>query len=94
MAASSSSARAGVIQQNTTTNHRPNSAALVPQKVLVPAKRLVTETVTVLFNYEAQMPGDLSLKVGEAIEIVKRKTTPNQLWIGRLNGKQGQFPGM
>lgn len=94
MAVSSPSAKARAIQQNTATKPRPNSTALIPQRKPVPAKEPVTETVTVLFDYEAQMPGDLSLKVGEAIEIVTRTNDTNQWWVGRSNGKQGQFPGM
>ena len=51
------------------------------------------ETVTALYDYEAQAEGDLSFSTGEVIEIVTRTNNENEWWIGRLNGRQGQFPG-
>ena len=52
------------------------------------------ETVTALYDYEAQAEGDLSFTTGDVIEIVTRTNNENEWWIGKLNGKQGQFPGM
>ena len=52
------------------------------------------ETVTALYDYEAQAEGDLSFTAGDVIEIVTRTNNDNEWWIGKLNGKQGQFPGM
>ena len=51
------------------------------------------ETVTALYDYEAQAVGDLSFSTGETIEIVTRTQNENEWWIGKCNGKQGQFPG-
>jgi amphiphysin len=51
------------------------------------------EHVTALYDYEAQAEGDLSFSAGDVIEIVTRTNNENEWWIGRLNGKQGQFPG-
>ncbi|PQE21068.1 bar domain-containing protein [Rutstroemia sp. NJR-2017a WRK4] len=51
------------------------------------------ETVTALYDYEAQAEGDLSFSTGDVIEIVTRTANENEWWIGKLNGKQGQFPG-
>ncbi|EXJ83223.1 hypothetical protein A1O1_06842 [Capronia coronata CBS 617.96] len=51
------------------------------------------ETVTALYDYEAQAEGDLSFMTGDVIEIVSRTQNENEWWIGRLNGKEGQFPG-
>ena len=51
------------------------------------------ETVTALYDYEAQAEGDLSFLAGEVIEIVTRTANENEWWIGKINGKQGQFPG-
>ena len=44
-------------------------------------------------DFAAQADGDLDFKVGDRIELVER--TPNQedWWTGRLNGRQGVFPG-
>ena len=51
------------------------------------------ETVTALYDYEAQAEGDLSFTTGDVIEIVTRTNNENEWWTGKLNGKQGQFPG-
>ena len=51
------------------------------------------ETVTALYDYEAQAEGDLSFTANEVIEIVTRTQNENEWWVGRVNGRQGQFPG-
>ena len=51
------------------------------------------ETVTALYDYEAQEHGDLSFSAGDVIEIVSRTNDPNQWWTGRVGSRQGQFPG-
>lgn len=53
----------------------------------------VPETVTALYDYEAQAEGDLSFTTGDVIEIISRTSNENEWWTGRVNGKQGQFPG-
>ena len=52
------------------------------------------ETVTALYDYEAQAEGDLSFTTGDVIEIIHRTSNENEWWTGKCNGKQGQFPGM
>ena len=52
-----------------------------------------TETVTALYDYAAAQEGDLSFKAGDVIEIVSRTQNPNEWWTGKLQGRQGQFPG-
>ncbi|KAF2710225.1 reduced viability upon starvation protein [Pleomassaria siparia CBS 279.74] len=51
------------------------------------------ENVTALYDYEAQAEGDLSFIAGDVIEIVSRTQNDNEWWIGKVRGKQGQFPG-
>jgi amphiphysin len=51
------------------------------------------ETVTALYDYEAQAEGDLSFMTGDIIEIVSRTQNENEWWTGKVNGRQGQFPG-
>jgi amphiphysin len=51
------------------------------------------ETCTALYDYEAQAEGDLSFLTGETIEIVNRTSNENEWWTGRVNGREGQFPG-
>ncbi|KAL1974107.1 hypothetical protein VTN31DRAFT_5667 [Thermomyces dupontii] len=50
------------------------------------------ETVTALYDYEAQAHGDLSFSAGDIIEVVQRTDNTNEWWTGRLNGREGQFP--
>jgi amphiphysin len=51
------------------------------------------EHVTALYDFEAQAEGDLSFVTGDVIEIVSRTQNDNEWWIGKVRGKQGQFPG-
>ncbi|ROT37745.1 BAR-domain-containing protein [Sodiomyces alkalinus F11] len=51
------------------------------------------ETAAALYDYDAQVEGDLSFRAGDVIEIVNRTQNDNEWWTGKLNGKQGQFPG-
>ncbi|TKA50158.1 hypothetical protein B0A49_10978 [Cryomyces minteri] len=51
------------------------------------------ETVTALYDYEAQAEGDLSFRTGEVIEIVQRTQNDNEWWTGKIGTRQGQFPG-
>lgn len=51
------------------------------------------ETVTALYDYEAQAEGDLSFSAGDIIEIVQRTANENEWWTGKVGGRHGQFPG-
>ena len=51
------------------------------------------ETVTALYDYEAQAEGDLSFTTGDVIEIITRTQNANEWWTGKLRGRSGQFPG-
>ena len=51
------------------------------------------ETVTALYDYEAQAHGDLGFSAGDVIEIIQRSENTNEWWTGRLAGREGQFPG-
>ncbi|CCD22592.1 amphiphysin NDAI_0A04350 [Naumovozyma dairenensis CBS 421] len=51
------------------------------------------ETVTALYDYQAQAAGDLSFPAGAVIEIVERTSDANEWWTGKYNGQQGVFPG-
>jgi amphiphysin len=51
------------------------------------------ETVTALYDYEAQAHGDLGFSAGDVIEIVQRTDNTNEWWSGRIAGREGQFPG-
>ena len=51
------------------------------------------ETVTALYDYEAQAHGDLSFSAGDVIEIIQRTSNENEWWTGKVHGREGQFPG-
>jgi len=48
--------------------------------------------MTTGFDY-SKADGDLSFNVGDRIEIVKRTQTAEDWWTGRVNGREGVFPG-
>ncbi|KAF9973547.1 hypothetical protein BGZ73_003210 [Actinomortierella ambigua] len=56
-------------------------------------KRLGVKYVLALYDYDAQEEGDLSFRKDDKIEIVERTANTDDWWTGRLNGKQGVFPG-
>lgn len=51
------------------------------------------ETVTALYDYEAQAHGDLGFSAGDVIEITHRTDNQHEWWSGRVDGREGQFPG-
>ncbi|KAK3051563.1 BAR adaptor protein Hob1 [Extremus antarcticus] len=53
----------------------------------------VAETVTALYDYEAQAEGDLSFSAGETIEVIQRTDNENEWWTGKVGVRRGQFPG-
>ena len=52
------------------------------------------ERAEALYDYEAQAAGDLSFSTGDIIEITQKGASENEWWTGKLNGQEGQFPGM
>ena len=64
-----------------------------PPPTSKPAQISNAETVIALYDYEAQAQGDLSFSAGDAIEIIHRTDNQNEWWTGKVDGRQGQFPG-
>jgi hypothetical protein len=56
-------------------------------------KRLGVKMVVALYDYDAQQDGDLSFRKDDRIEIVERTASTEDWWTGKLNGRQGVFPG-
>jgi amphiphysin len=50
--------------------------------------------VVALFDFAAQAEGDLDFKVGDRIEVVERTDSAEDWWTGRLDGREGVFPGV
>lgn len=50
--------------------------------------------VVALYDFSAQADGDLDFKVGDRIEVIERTENTEDWWTGRLDGREGVFPGM
>lgn len=50
--------------------------------------------VVALYDFTAQAAGDLDFKVGDRIEVIERTESSEDWWKGRLDGREGVFPGM
>ncbi|KAF7797803.1 hypothetical protein EIP86_009008 [Pleurotus ostreatoroseus] len=79
------------------SNYTPAMArkAPPPPPPLKPKPRAEPERqyVVALYDFEAQADGDLDFKAGDRIEVVERTESSEDWWTGRLNGRQGVFPG-
>lgn len=86
------SPKPGALAAAVASKSKPKPPPPKPKPAQFAVKKQV-ETVTALYDYTAQAEGDLSFRVGDVIEIVTRTKNENEWWTGRLNGKEGQFPG-
>ncbi|KAI1298105.1 hypothetical protein EDD11_006877 [Mortierella claussenii] len=59
----------------------------------VPRRLGGAKMVVALYDYDAQQAGDLSFKKDDRIELVERTGSTEDWWTGKLNGRQGVFPG-
>lgn len=91
-APSITSPKPGSLAAAAAVKSKPKPPPPKPKPAQFQAKKHV-ETVTALYDYTAQAEGDLTFRVGDVIEIVTRTKNENEWWTGRLNGKEGQFPG-
>ncbi|KAF9157039.1 hypothetical protein BG015_007565 [Linnemannia schmuckeri] len=62
----------------------------IPKRLGVPGG---AKMAVALYDYDAQQAGDLSFRRDDRIEIVEKSDNANDWWTGKLNGKQGVFPG-
>ncbi|KAG0303341.1 hypothetical protein BGZ98_006778 [Dissophora globulifera] len=69
-----------------------NAVAKKPPPPPVP-RRMGVKMVVALYDYDAQQDGDLGFKKDDRIELVERTNSTDDWWTGKLNGKQGVFPG-
>ncbi|GJJ09401.1 hypothetical protein Clacol_003623 [Clathrus columnatus] len=63
-----------------------------PPPPLKPKPKAV-QYVVALYDFQAQADGDLDFKTGDRIELVERTPSQEDWWTGKLNGRQGVFPG-
>jgi amphiphysin len=64
-----------------------------PPPPLKPKPQPAVQYVVALYDFAAQADGDLSFSAGDRIEVVERTPSSEDWWTGRLNGRQGVFPG-
>ena len=58
-----------------------------------PKAEPAVQYVVALYDFEAQADGDLDFRAGDRIEVVERTESTEDWWTGKLNGRQGVFPG-
>ncbi|KAK5112062.1 hypothetical protein LTR85_011643 [Meristemomyces frigidus] len=91
--ASTDITRASSTGSNWTSAAKSKAAPPPPKPKPGALKGSSVETVTALYDYEAQAEGDLSFSAGEVIEVVQRTNNDNEWWVGKIGARQGQFPG-
>ena len=64
-----------------------------PPPPLKPKPRPAVQYVVALYDFAAQADGDLDFRAGDRIEVVERTESTEDWWTGKLNGRQGVFPG-
>jgi len=64
-----------------------------PPPPLKPKPKPAAQIVVALYDFDAQADGDLSFKTGDRIEIIEKSDSTDDWWTGKLNGRQGVFPG-
>ncbi|CAG8591631.1 14582_t:CDS:2, partial [Ambispora leptoticha] len=80
------------------SNRRPRISAIRPISSVPKAPNDMVEIpihkkyVIAIFDYEAREDVDLSFKKGDLIEVLQIGDGPNDWWIGKINGKIGEFP--
>ncbi|KAG9063188.1 hypothetical protein KI688_004789 [Linnemannia hyalina] len=75
---------------NATLNQKKGPPPPIPKRIGVSGG---AKMAVALYNYDAQQAGDLSFRKDDHIEIIEKSNSANDWWTGRLNGKQGVFPG-
>ncbi|KAG0205813.1 hypothetical protein BGX33_007727 [Mortierella sp. NVP41] len=73
--------------------HGKTTLAKKPPPPPVPKRLGGVKMVVALYDYDAQQDGDLSFRKDDRIEIVERTGSTDDWWTGKLNGRQGVFPG-
>ncbi|KAG8752597.1 hypothetical protein FRC14_006909 [Serendipita sp. 396] len=63
-----------------------------PSKAKKPAAPQPTYVIA-MYDFSAQADGDLDFKTGDQIEVLQRTGSTEDWWKGRLNGREGVFPG-
>ena len=68
----------------------PAAPAPVPSRPVIPPRPSTAQTALAMYDYAATQPDELSIKVGDKIEILEKIDA--NWWKGKLNGKIGLVP--
>lgn len=68
------------------------TAALTTEATAPPIPQRVGGTAVALYDFDAQRSDDLSFRKGDIITIVRKTENQNDWWLGRVNGRTGNFP--
>ncbi|CAB4411971.1 unnamed protein product [Rhizophagus irregularis] len=63
---------------------KPNKPPMPPRKKL--------ETAIAAYDFQGEQDDDLSFSKGDIIIIIKKTDSINDWWVGKCNGKEGNFP--
>jgi amphiphysin len=66
---------------------QPNAKSVFPPQ---PPPAIKKQHVVALFDFTGSEDADLSFQTGDKIEILSKSSS--EWWIGRLNGREGNFP--
>ncbi|RIA94693.1 DUF500 and domain-containing protein [Glomus cerebriforme] len=61
-----------------------------PKPPMPPRKKL--ETAIASYDFQGEQDDDLSFNKGDIIIIIKKTDSTNDWWVGKCNGKEGNFP--
>lgn len=64
-----------------------------PPPPIKPKPKPAVSYVVALYDFAAQADGDLSFRAGDKIEVVERTDSAEDWWTGRVDGREGVFPG-
>lgn len=71
---------------------QPNAKAVFPPPPPPQTSQGRKDFVVAMYNFDGQEEGDLSFKVGDRIEVIKKTENKEDWWTGKINGKEGIFP--
>lgn len=85
----------GAAPASTNTNNSSQPLRHSPSpSVRTSAKDTTGKTMAVaIYDFLGQEAEDLSFRVGDRVEVLKRTAEANDWWTGVLNGRRGVFPG-
>jgi hypothetical protein len=72
---------------------KPKPSFLQQQQQPPPPAYNRRPTAVAIYDFDAQQPGDLGFRKGDVIEVIEKTDSTDAWWKGRVNGREGVFPG-